>query len=214
MELLKKILNGYGTIGNDHPIAPSMRYYASELPQRAYDADKAKFHLKKAGLQGHAFKLHASDGAYAGALDSALLIRESAAKAGIDIQVVREPNDGYWTAIWRKKPWCFCYWSGRATADMIFSTAYSETASWNDTHWKNAKFNALLKAARSQLDAAKRREMYVEMQRIVRDEGGTIVHLFADQVIAATTKLKIEEPMAGHLELDGCRGTEKWWFAS
>lgn len=40
-DLVKKILHGHGTIGNDHPIAPSMRYHASELPQREYDPDKA-----------------------------------------------------------------------------------------------------------------------------------------------------------------------------
>jgi peptide/nickel transport system substrate-binding protein len=212
-ELAKKILNGYGTIGNDHPIAPSMRYYASELPQRTYDRDKARFHIKKAGLEGHTFKLHAADTAFTGCVDTATLIRESAAKAGIKIEVVREPNDGYWTNVWRTKPWCFSYWSGRATQDMIFSTAYSEDASWNDAHWKHPRFNQLLKLARAELDDAKRRRMYVEMQKIVRDEGGTIVPMFADNVMVANTRLRFEEPMAGHYEMDGWRCSEKWWFA-
>ena len=47
--LLDIILRGHGTIGNDHPIAPTMPFHA-DLPQRHYDPDKAKFHLKKAGL--------------------------------------------------------------------------------------------------------------------------------------------------------------------
>ena len=42
-------LRGYGNVGNDHPISPANQFHASELPQRAYDPDKAKFHLKKAG---------------------------------------------------------------------------------------------------------------------------------------------------------------------
>jgi len=49
---------------------------------------------------------------------------------------------------------------------------------------------------------------------IVRDEGGTVVHLFTDHVLAATSKLKFEAPMAGHFEMDGQRGSEKWWFES
>ena len=213
-ELLKTILNGYGSIGNDHPIAPIMRYHASGIPTRSYDPDKAAHYLKKAGLSGHTFKLHAADAAFAGAVDTAILIRESAAKAGIDVQVVREPDDGYWTNVWRKKPWCFCYWSGRVTEDMMFSTAYAADGSWNDTHWQNERFNTLLKTARKELDDAKRREIYVEMQQVVRDDGGTIVPLFADHVMAATDRLRFEEPLAGHVELDGGRGTEKWWFAS
>ena len=88
-------------------------------------------------------------------------------------------------------PWCMEYWSGRATADWMFSTVYAENASWNDTYWKHERFNRLLKSARAELDDAKRREMYVEMQKIVKDEGGMLIPVFANWVEAATTKLKI-----------------------
>jgi len=184
----------------------------NELPQIKYDPERAKFHLRKAGLDSLTVKLHTADAAYTGAVDTALLMRESAAKAGINIEVVREPNDGYWTDVWRKKPWCFCSWEGRITADMMLSVAYAENAPWNDAHWKHERFNKLLKEARAELNESKRRELYVEIQRIVRDEGGTIVHLFTNNVIAATSKFKFQEPMAGHLSLDGMRGPEKWWF--
>ena len=40
--LLKTVLRGHGTVGNDHPISPANQYHASELPQREYDPDKAK----------------------------------------------------------------------------------------------------------------------------------------------------------------------------
>ena len=41
-QLAKIILRGYGSVGNDHPIASMNRYHADELPQRKYDLDKAK----------------------------------------------------------------------------------------------------------------------------------------------------------------------------
>ena len=49
---LKKIINGYGELGNDNPIGPANIYRATadELPQLEYDPEKAKFHLKKTGL--------------------------------------------------------------------------------------------------------------------------------------------------------------------
>ncbi|MBW2178691.1 MAG: hypothetical protein JRH03_17470, partial [Deltaproteobacteria bacterium] len=49
-QLVKIVLNGYGTVGNDHPVAPITQFYNKDLPQRQYDPDKAKFHLKKAGM--------------------------------------------------------------------------------------------------------------------------------------------------------------------
>jgi peptide/nickel transport system substrate-binding protein len=41
-----------------------------------------------------------------------------------------------------------------------------------------------MKEAQAELDDTKRRELYVEMQGIVRDQGGALVLLFADDVLA------------------------------
>lgn len=211
-QMLKTILRGYGSVGNDHPIASIQKYYASDLPQRTYDPDKAKFHIKKAGLLDHTFKLHAADAAFAGAVDAAVLYQESAAKAGIKIKVVRVPDDGYWSNVWTKKGWCMCYWSGRATPDLMFSTAYAADASWNDTQWKNERFNKVLVEARAELDEKKRGEMYAELQRIVRDEAATAIPMFADIVVAASDKLKYKN-FASNTNLDGLKCSERWWFA-
>lgn len=211
--MLKTILRGFGTVGNDHPIAPNQKYYAAELPQRQYDPDKAKFHLKKAGMLDYHFKIHAADAAFVGAVDAAVLYKEHAAKAGIKLDVVREPADGYWSNVWMKKPWSMCYWSGRATADWMFSTAYAADAAWNDTFWKHERFNKLLKEARAELNEIKRREMYVECQRIVRDEGGVVIPLFGNWIEATNRRIRFENP-AGNWEMDGQRCTERWWFVS
>ena len=88
-------MSGHGRVGNDTPIGPSYRYFDADLEQTPYDPEKAKWFLKQSGLSGLAIDLSAADSAYAGAVDSAVLYREHALKAGIDITVVREPNDGY-----------------------------------------------------------------------------------------------------------------------
>jgi peptide/nickel transport system substrate-binding protein len=210
--LLQTILRGHGVLGNDHPIGRSNPYHASDLPQRVYDPDKAKFHLKNAGLSSLTVDLSAADAAFAGAVDAAVLYKEHAAKAGIEINVVREPNDGYWNNVWMQKPWCAVYWGGRPTEDWMFSTAYAAGAPWNDTFWTHERFNQLLVAARAELDDAKRREMYFDMQKIVHDEGGVVVPMFANYVFAMSTKV-MHEAMAANMDLDGNKGMERWWFA-
>jgi peptide/nickel transport system substrate-binding protein len=211
-EMLKKILNGYGQIGNDHPIAPTVKFYGTDIPQRQYDPDKARYHMKKAGMLDHTFSLHTADAAFEGAVDAALLWKESAARAGINLKVVKEPNDGYWNSVWMKKPFSASFWFSRATADWMFTIEYAADAKWNDMHWKHARFNKLLVEARAELDNKKRQEMYYEMQTIVRDEGGVVIPMIANMVDAASTKLKFENP-AGNWELDGMRVCERWWFA-
>lgn len=212
-EMVEKILQGYGAVGNDHPIGSGQLFFARDLEQRQYDPDAAKAHLKKAGMEGLKVDLNVADAAYAGAVDAAVLFAESAKAAGISINVVREPNDGYWSNVWNKKPFCACYWGGRPTADLMFQTAYEAGVPWNDAVWENDRFNSLLLEARAEFDEAKREEMYFEMQRLVRDDGGTIVPMFASYVFATSDKLQLPGDIASNWDLDGERWMERWSFA-
>lgn len=211
-DLLNKILLGHGAVGNDHPISPANRYFNTELKPRTYDPDKAKFHLKQAGMDSLQVELSASEGIWTGALDAIVLYREHAARAGIDLKVNRVPNDGYWSNVWLKHPWCASYWSGRPTEDWMFSQGYAADSSWNETFWKNDHFNKLLKEARSELNESKRRDMYWEMQELVHNDGGSVVPLFANHVMAYNkTKLGHPEKVAGNWNLDGYKLIERWW---
>jgi len=212
-EMVDKILLGHGAIGNDHPIGPANQYYAADLPQIQYDPDKAKHYLKKAGMSNLKLDLHVSEGAFAGATDAGQLYSNSAAKCGIEINVVQEPADGYWSNVWMKKPWCASYWSGRATEDWMFQTAYETGQPWNEAGWENERFQSLLKSGRSELDSAKRRDIYTEMQSLCSQEGGTIIPMYQNYLDAASTKLA-HGPKVGNLwMLDNSRISKRWWFA-
>lgn len=212
--LLQTVLRGHGSIGNDHPISTANRYHNPDIPQKNFDPDKVQFHLKKAGIKKLKVDLSAADAAFAGAVDAGVLYKEHAGKVGIEINVIREPNDGYWSSVWMNKPWGFCYWGGRPTEDWMFSTAYSSGAKWNDTFWEHEKFNKLLIAARSELDEAKRREMYGEMQLIVSDEGGVVIPMFNNYLFASSTKVGQPDVLATNWSLDGNRVMDRWWFES
>jgi peptide/nickel transport system substrate-binding protein len=209
-QMVKHVLRGYGDVGNDHPISKINRYYNSDLPQRKYDPDKARYHLKKAGMLDHTFIHHTAETAFPQAVDASVLFSKSAEKAGIKIKVQRVPSDGYWEVDWDNS---WSYWSGRPTEDWMFSMVYAAEAPWNDTVWKHDRFNKLLKGARAELDESKRKEMYWEMQHIVRDEGATIIPIYSWFIYPARDKLAFEN-VASNLELDGLRIAERWWFKS
>ncbi len=210
--LLRTILRGYGSLGNDHPIRNGQRYFAAHLAQRRYDPDRARFHMRRAGLGSSALRLSTSEAAFPGAVDTAVLYQEHAAKAGIPIEIVREPADGYWKNVWLKKPFCVCSWNGQPTVGLMFATAYAQGAAWNDTHFSHPRFNRLLRSAQAELDERKRAEQYAEMQAIVRDEGGAIIPLFAADVCAVDRRLRFGQ-LASHRELDGGKCAERWWWA-
>src|SRR5262249_34240272 len=159
-DILKKVFLGHGKFGNDNPIAPGIKYAIDPTPKFTYDPEKAKFHLKKAGLSSLKVDLSAADAAFAGAVDAAVLYQKSAKAAGIDIKVIREPNDGYWSSVWLKKPCYASFRYGRPSIDWLLTTVYAKGAEWNETQWANPRFNELLIAARGEMDDKKRAEMY------------------------------------------------------
>ncbi|WP_272009413.1 ABC transporter substrate-binding protein [Roseovarius sp. ZX-A-9] len=212
-ELVEKILFGYGSVGNDVPIGQNQQFYNTELEQKTYDPDKAKWYLKEAGLDKLEVSLSAADAAFSGAVDAAVLYQNSAKGAGIDLTVVREPNDGYWSDVWMKKPFTAVYWGGRPVQDQMFATAYSCGADWNDGFWCNEKFDKLMVEARAELDQTKRKDMYWEMQEIVSNQGAIVIPMFANYVFASSNKIAMPEAVASNWDMDGERWAERWWFA-
>lgn len=186
-EMVEKILFGYGSVGNDTPINAAYPLF-TPMEQRSYDPDKAKFHMQKSGHDG-SILLRTSENSFPGAPDAAALFQQSCAAAGINLEIKREPNDGYWSEVWNVQPFCTSYWGGRPTQDQMYSTAYLSTADWNDTRFNNEQFDQLLFAARAELDAAKRKQMYADMGTILHNEGGLICPMFNDFIDASTDRI-------------------------
>ena len=217
-EWLEKIWFGSASLGNDTPIGPANIYRATddEIPQRDYDLDKSKYFMKKAGLSSLDLKISVADSAFQNSDDACVLFSETARPAGINIEVVRKPDDGYWSNVWLKDPWCASYWGGRPTEDWMFSQVYSANAidtGWSETFFNHARFEELLPQARAELDNNKRREMYVEMQKIVHDNCSSIIPMFLPYAAASSDKVKRPENVASNWELDGNKCAERWWFA-
>ncbi|KSV74467.1 hypothetical protein N182_27890 [Sinorhizobium sp. GL2] len=187
--ILETVLGGYGTIGNDFPINDSYPYFPAEIEQRTYDPDKAAFHFKKSGHDGP-IVLRTSDGTFPGAVEAAALYQQTAQKAGIQIDIKREPADGYWTNVWRVAPFSMSYYGSRLSQDLMYSTENLSGSPANETNFKRPDFDKLIKDARVEADEAKRKELYRAAALMVRDEGGSIIPVFNNNLNAATANLK------------------------
>ncbi len=212
-QMVKMLMAGYGRIGNDHPIPSSDPDFNPDIPQRVFDPEKARFHLKKAGKSELVVELHAANVAFEQAVNAAELFSQSAAASGINLHVKRAPDDGYWSDLWMKKPWVSSFWAGRPSASMMFSSVYASDAPWNETHWKNEVFDRKLVESRSLADPSKRREIYFELQQIIHDECPTIIPAFASWIDAARKEVKGFVPNPNFL-LSDHRVAERVWLES
>ena len=211
-ELVEKIQFGAATIGNDFHHSAAMPYYPTDIPQREYDPDKARDLIRAAGLEGHTFQLSAAESVTTSAVDLCVLYSEQAAAAGINIEVVREPNDGYWSDVWLTKPWCLVSWGARPTPDVMYTLAYKDDAPWNESYWQNERFNEVLLQAKAELDDVRRAEMYREMAMIARDDGGSVIPFFPNFVYGRRSNVRHTGELAASWMLDGARAGSRWWF--
>jgi len=211
-EIVEKIAFGAAIPGNDFHHSPAQPYYPEGLDQLSYDPDQAKALLKKAGAEGLSIDLSSSESIFSGAVDMCVLYAEQAKAAGININVVREPNDGYYSDVWLKKPFCAVAWGARPTPDVMYTLAYKDDAAWNESYWQNERFNELLLQGKSELDDAKRSEIYREMAEIARDDGGTIIPFFRNFVYGRRANVQNTGELSAAWEMDGCRAASRWWF--
>lgn len=209
--VLKTLFSGYGSLGNDHPIPAGDPFHNGQLPQTAYDPDKARAYFKQAGMPDAAIVLQASDAAFGGAVDMAQLFQANAAAAGIKIAIKKEPADGYWDNVWLKGSFITSYWGGRPAATQMLGIAFRSDAVWNETHWHNAHFDQLLATARAELDEAKRRTAIYEMQAMLHDDGGALIPAFRDWLDAHNDRVGGHTPHSG-FDMDNGRICEKAWL--
>ncbi len=210
-EMVDKILDGYGSVGNDIPVNAAYPLFTA-LPQREYDPIKAAEYYKASGHDGSPIVLTVADTAFPGAVDAAALYQQSAAAAGIPLEIKRVPDDGYWSDVWNVNPFHASYWGGRPVQDQMWSTAYLSTADWNDTKYFNTDLDALILAARGETDIAKRTDLYKQISEIVHADGGTIAPMFNDFIDAHSDKVA-GYTMDPNFEAMGGWASAKTWFS-
>lgn len=211
-EISEKVFAGINPPANDNPVAPGVKFAINPEPIHKYDPEMAKSLLKKAGLEGLKIDLSVAEVAFSGAIDVGTLIKEQAKAANIDVNVIREADDGYWDVVSMKKPFCASFSNGRPTADWMFTLYYAAGAAWNETFWDNARFNELLEAARSETDDTRRAAMYAEMQQLVHDDGG-LINLVWSTYVSAHGKALAHGKIGPNWDVDSMKIAARWWFA-
>jgi peptide/nickel transport system substrate-binding protein len=187
-KIVKSVLKGQGTVGNDHPInAAYGADHCSELAVREHDLDKAKFHLQKSGIT--AAELHVAEIA-PGMTDICLIAQREAQKIGLDLKIKKVPNDGYWGAVWMKTPLNVVTWNMRPTANVMLNLAFAPDAPWNDTLWKDERIGKWLVESRAEKDPAKRHELYCNMETLISEESGMVIMAHRNYVDAKTDKVE------------------------
>ena len=175
-----------GVVTCDHPVWTGDQYRAPfDCPPQI---DEAKRLLAEAGYpDGIEIDVTTSD-LRATWIDMVQVYQQQVAQAGIKVNIVKAPADGYWSEVWLKEPAVTTSW-GQRPADQILNEDYRGGAPWNETYWNRPDFDKLLDQARQELDFEKRKALYHRLQAILYEEGGSFIPFHVNQAVATTARV-------------------------
>jgi peptide/nickel transport system substrate-binding protein len=189
-QMVAQALSGHGHIGNDL-YAPFDESYASSLPQRHQDIERAKSLLKAAGKEGLTVDLQSTNGAL-GMNEGAQVFAQQAKAAGVTVNVKILDSGAFYGDQYLKWPFSTDFWGSRNYLSQVAAGSVP-TAPYNETHWPDGahqKFLSLYDQAKVTADRKKRTEIIREMQKMEYDAGGYIVWGFSTLLDGYATKVK------------------------
>jgi peptide/nickel transport system substrate-binding protein len=181
--IFELVLQGYGEIGRDSPIGPLYSQYYTEgtpLPER--DVEAARDLLAAAGYpDGLELTLHTPD--TGNRPDLAVVLKEQWAEAGVEVDVVVEPESVYYGEDgWLEVDLGITGWGSRPYPQFYLDVMLTCEAKWNESHFCDQEFDELAAVAGSTMDETERIEAYHEIQRILIERGPVIIPYFFAQL--------------------------------
>lgn len=204
-QMLNVLFQQQGTLANDLHGA-SFPSYNADIPQRAYDPEKAKALLKEAGKSDLTVEL--VTGLYP---EAAQAFAQQAKASGITINLKKIPQaDVYNTDLYYLKvPFGETYW-GNDSFEYIAPMAYFKDAPYNETRWDDPAWEKEFVAASAVADSAERNARYKELQVPLWERGGEIIFNWGDGLFAGNPRIEGVQPRIGFIWND-LRFREMWY---
>lgn len=180
---------GYGVVGRDTPIGPSFTDVYLNAPEIKRDLAKAKELLKEAGAENLKIAVAVQNSIDVPKI--AVVWKEQMAEAGVTVDINVMPVDAYYQDdVWLQVDFGITDWGARATPQPYLQLAYMTGAKWNSSHWSDPELDNLANQAASEMDQAKRVDLYKKIQQIFIDRAPVIIPYFEKTVVATSPKVK------------------------
>ena len=168
----------WAQLGHDHLIPPSDPAWCPAADAgRKQDIEHARSLLAEAGYpDGIDLDLAVPDGDFR--IYFAQVYKEMAAAAGITIDINLLPTTAFWDQ-WMEWPFAVTGLNGRVPATANMNLALRCGGEWNESHYCNEEFDALLDAADATMDLEERKDVYCRIQTMMQEDSGYLVPFWA-----------------------------------
>ena len=160
---------GKGDPGEHHHVAPVHPDY-KKLSAAGRDVAAAKALLADAGHPNGIDTEIAVNNNSPWEVNAVQAMAEQWKDAGIRVKINVMPGAQFW-GVWDKVPFGMTSWAHRPLGFMVLGLAYRTGVPWNESHYSNSEFDALLSKAEGTLDLEKRREIIGQLEDIMLEDG-------------------------------------------
>jgi peptide/nickel transport system substrate-binding protein len=183
--IFQLVQQGYGALGKDSPVGPLYElYHAEDLTLPARDIQAARDLLVAAGYEeGISLDLHVPN--TGNRPDLAVVLKSQWAEAGIDVNVVVEPESIYFgDDRWLEVDLGITNWGSRPYPQFYLDVMLKCGAIWNEAHYCDDEFDRLVTLAGTTLDEQARIDAYRQIQAILIERGPVLIPYYFAQLAA------------------------------
>ncbi len=199
-QIVKNLFNGKADLGNDSPFAPVYPSTSTSVPQRKKDLAKAKQLIEAAGLsKGWKTKLVTYQTAELPSL--AQIVKQGAKSIGGNIELKILTGTQYYdgtpaTTPWLNEPMTITDWGHRGVPNVLLNASLTSKAiptkaagTWNAAHFKNKKYDSLVKAFGATPSLADQRKIAKQIQLLLLDQTPVIFPYFYNSFNAGSKRV-------------------------
>ncbi|MGO9886281.1 MAG: ABC transporter substrate-binding protein [Solirubrobacteraceae bacterium] len=189
--MVAALLSGYGSVANDTPFGPRFPSSNLTLPQREQDIAMAKSLLAAAGhSSGITAPLYTE--VYQEIPQLATVIKEDAAKAGINFQLKIESQSLYYgKATYGNSDWLdgttsLVDYGDRGVPNVYLEAPLTSTGPWNAARFHNKTYDGLVKQYVAALDLQTQKTIATKIEMLLLAETPIVIPYWIDGLTAAT----------------------------
>ncbi len=206
--IVTALFKGKADIGNDNPFAPVFPQTDKSIPQRHQDLKLAKQLLAKGGVP-RGFSTPLLTEKLQEMPDFAQILKESAAKIGVDIKLsVTSSTQYYGQAVFGKSPWLdgemsLVDYGSRPVPDLFLEAplqtinAKTGAGAWNAAHFNDPAYDKLSQEYIAAVDLSTQRKLASQIETLLLEQTPIIYAYFYDYLAASQKNVHGIYPQAG-----------------